>query len=341
MVTWAITAIVQAIVEPSEFGLGNPMTRSAFLRVHRAQLLAIALGAALVGGCAQTSDVEQQETLSAEIGAVAGDAAPTANQASPVAQSATSDMAKTSEIEPVPSDIGQPAPQLVKQASLVLVLTDIDAAVDQVQAILQRAQGDMLSLQDHRSPEGTAQQVTLTLRVPQAELDSVLNALRPLGTVQQQSLTAEDVSSQLVDLDARLKNLRQSEAALLKIMERSGEISHVLEVARELSTVRESIERMAAQQQNLKRQVAFSQIYLTLQSPVTQVTPLRPVGETLSNTWDAATQSVKAFTVSGLKLGLWLLAFSPYWVLTAAVGYGGYRLWHHRTAQPDAEAENS
>ncbi|OKH44789.1 hypothetical protein NIES30_21375 [Phormidium tenue NIES-30] len=284
----------------------------------------------------------QQEAVAPESGAVLGDAGATANQAiAPATDSATADMAKAGEIAPAPSDIGQPAPQLVKQASLVLVLTDIDAAVDQVQAILQQAQGDLLSLQDHRSPEGTAQQVTLTLRVPQAELDGVLNALRPLGTVQQQSLTAEDVSSQLVDLDARLKNLRQSEAALLKIMERSGEISHVLDVARELSTVRESIERMAAQQQNLKRQVAFSQIYLTLQSPVTQVTPLRPVGETLGNTWESATQSVKAFTVSGLKLGLWLLAFSPYWVLLAAVGYGGYRLWHHRTAQPDAEAENS
>lgn len=319
------------------------MTRSTFLRAHRAQVLAIALGAALVGGCAGAPDMaSEQETMAPESGAVLSDAAPTANQAIAPADAGASEQAKVGEvIEPAPSDIGQPAPQLVKQASLVLVLTDIDAAVNQVQAILQQAQGDVLSLQDYRSPEGTAQQVTLTLRVPQAELDTVLKALRPLGTVQQQSLTAEDVSSQIVDLDARLKNLRQSEAALLKIMERSGEISHVLEVARELSTVRESIERLDAQQQNLKRQVAFSQIYLTLESPVTQVTPLRPVGETLGNTWDAATQSVKAFTVSGLKLSLWLLAFSPYWVLLAAMGYGGYRLWHHHTAQPEpAEADN-
>jgi Domain of unknown function (DUF4349) len=320
------------------------MTRFPLLRAHHAQFLAIALGAALLGGCASVPDMaSQQEAMAPESGAVMDDAGATANQAiAPTAESTGSDMARAGEIvEPPTDDIGQPAPQLVKQASLVLVLTDIDAAVDQVQTILQQAQGDVLSLQDHRSPEGTAQQVTLTLRVPQAELDAVLNALRPLGTVQQQSLTTEDVSSQLVDLDARLKNLRQSEAALLKIMERSGEISHVLEVARELSTVRESIERMAAQQQNLKRQVAFSQIYLTLQSPVTQVTPLRPVGETLGNTWESATQSVKAFTVSGLKLGLWLLAFSPYWVLMAAAGYGGYRLWHHHTAQPEpAEADN-
>ncbi len=98
---------------------------------------------------------------------------------------------------------------------------------------------------------------------------------------------------------------------------------------------------MSAQKKNLKRQVAYSQIDLTLQSPVAQVTPLRPVGETLGNTWEAATQSVKVFTVSGLKLGLWLLAFSPYWALLAVVGYGSYRLWHSRAAQPvAAEADN-
>lgn len=324
------------------------MTRSAFplLRTHRAALLAIALGATLIGGCAEVPEIVlRQEAMSTQSDMAMGGAAPMAeNQAiAPAVEPGAVDMAKRSGmIEPVPSDIGQPTPQLVKQASLVLVLTDIDAAVTQVQTIIQQAQGDVLSLQDQRSPEGAAQQVSLTLRVPQAELDGVLKALRLLGTVQQQSLTAEDVSSQLVDLEARLKNLRQSESALLKIMERSGEISHVLEVARELSNVRESIERMAAQQQNLKRQVAFSQIYLTLQSPITQITPLRPVGETLSNTWEAATQSVKVFTVSGLKLGLWLLAFSPYWVLLAAVGYGSYRLWHSRTAQPvAAEADNS
>jgi hypothetical protein len=302
-----------------------------------------------VGGCAQAPDiVHQEEAMTTEAGVATGNTAPAAaNQVmAPAADAVAPEAAKSSgltePIEPPRGDVGQPTPQLVKQASLVLVLTDIDQAVDQVQTILQKAQGDMLGLQDYRSPEGTAQQVSLTLRVPQAELDNVLKALRPLGTVQQQSLTAEDVSSQIVDLDARLKNLRQSEAALLKIMERSGEISHVLEVARELSTVRESIERMAAQQQNLKREVAYSQIFLTLQSPVTQVTPLRPVGETLGNTWEAATNSVKAFTVSGLKLGLWLLAFSPYWALLAAAGYGSYCLWHQRAAQPQpAEAENS
>jgi hypothetical protein len=243
-------------------------------------------------------------------------------------------MATSSQPNPTETDLGQLTPQLVKQASLGLLLTDVEGAVTQVQEIVKQAQGDLLNLQDYRSPEGTAHQITLTLRVPQAQLESVLEAIRPLGTVQQQSLTAEDVSSQLVDMTARLKNLRQSETALLKIMERSGEISHVLEVARELSTVRESIERLAAQQQNLQRQVAYSQINLTLQSPVATVPPLRPVRETLDQTWQTATQSVQAFTVGGLKMGLWLLAYSPYLMVLAALIYGGYRWRWGRAVSP-------
>ena len=320
------------------------MTLSTFSvgRDRRFPIQAIALSIVLVSGCAATPNLAlKQEATTASAGAALGNLDYDDNQAmAPTVESASSDLERSGGIEPPASDIGQPAPQLVKQASLTLVLTDIDGAIAQVQTLLQQSQGDLLSLQDRRSPEGYTQRVSLTLRVPQAELDSVLSSLRSLGTVQQQSLTAEDVSSQLVDLDARLKNLRQSEAALLQIMERSGEISHVLDVARELSTVRDSIERIAAQQQNLQRQVAYSQIYLSLQSPVTSVPPLRPVGETLGNTWETATQSVKAFTVSGLKLGLWLLAFSPYWALLAAVGYGGYRLWHRQPAPetaPDGE----
>ncbi|NJL46318.1 MAG: DUF4349 domain-containing protein [Leptolyngbyaceae cyanobacterium SM2_5_2] len=302
-------------------------------RVRHFQRLGLGLWLVLLTSCADVPTVvlQNESTGSAVSTAptVAVDqAAQREAELAPAADTASSSVANGIS-EPV-ADIGQPTPQLVRQASLVLLATNLDKTVADVQTIVGDAEGDLLSLQDYRSPEGTAHQITMTLRVPQARLEDVIDRIRPLGTVQQQTLTAADVSTQLVDLSARLKNLRQSEAALLKIMDRSGEISHVLEVARELSTVRESIERLAAQQQTLQRQVAYAQIDLTLQSPVAAVPPLRPVQETLNHTWQTATQSVKAFTVSGLKLGLWLLAYSPYLVLLAILGYGGYRLWARR-----------
>jgi hypothetical protein len=227
-------------------------------------------------------------------------------------------------------------PQLVKQAHLTVVLPDPEAAADQIQQMVTQAQGDLLGLQDYRSPAGVAHEISLTLRIPQNRLNAVLANIRDLGTVQQQTITVEDVSNQIVDLEARLINLRKSEAALLNIMERSGDIADVLEVSRELSQVRESIERIDAQQQTLKQRVAYSHIYLTLKTPTAAVAPLRPAGETLGNTWQAATRSFKAFTLGGLKVGLWLLAYSPYLVLVAMLGFGVYRL---RRPRPIAAVE--
>ena len=299
-------------------------------RGRRWSSLVVGLGLvslALMGGCAGAPVME-----SSGEGSPAPGASPTGTSQEGIpAPMARMDGPSTEAIAPVPgTEVGQLTPQQVKRASLVITLTDLDGAMTQVQEVVRRAQGDLLSLEDTRQPEGRAHQVYLTLRVPQAQLEPTLTALRELGTVESQAIHAEDVSSQLVDLAARIKNLRQSEAALQRIMDRSGEISQVLEVARELSTVRDSIERLAAQEQNIQRQVAYSTIDLTLQSPITVVPPLRPASETLGNTWQGATQSVQAFTIGGLKVTLWLLAYSPYWILLSALVYGGYRLRRRR-----------
>jgi hypothetical protein len=312
-----------------------------YRRLRQVSGLSLSLGTALLVSCAsitggmdQTASPAARHELSETSEALVG--------ASPQAQTA-GDRA----LSPSPSADAQTAevlsqPQLVKQAHITMVLQDLDAAAEKAQTIIGQTQGDLLGLQDHRSPEGVAHQISLTLRIPHQHLDEVLADIRNLGSVQQQSITVEDVSDQLVDLDARLKNLRQSEAALLEIMDRSGEIADVLEVSRELSNVRESIERMAAQQQNLQRRVAYSYLYLTLKSPTTAVVPLRPAQETLGNTWQAATRSVKAFTLGGLKVSLWLLAYSPYLLLLAILGVGGYRLRTPRPAvTPEGEGEQS
>ncbi|MBD0267703.1 MAG: DUF4349 domain-containing protein [Cyanobacteria bacterium Co-bin8] len=228
----------------------------------------------------------------------------------------------------------QASPQLVKQAKLTLILDDVDEGTAAATQIAQQLQGDILTLEDWQPQQLTApRQVNLTLRLPQQNLEAALDQIRQLGDIQQQSVTAEDVSDQLVDLSARLRNLRQSEAALLKIMDRSGKIPEVLEVSRELSTVRESIERLAAQQQQLNQQVTYSTITLTLTSAIATTPNPRPLGETVSTSWQAATQSVGTFTVGLLKISLWLLAYSPYLALIAGIAFGGYR-WQRRTGQP-------
>lgn len=234
----------------------------------------------------------------------------------------------SSPVEP-PADVAAGQPQLIKQAQLSLVVESIDDSLKSASQIIRTHQGDILDLQDNQI-EAVERTAYLRIRVPQTNLDALLEALGALGTVQQQGLSAEDVSAQIVDAQARLRNLRKSEESLLKIMERSGEISHVLEVSRELSRVREQIEQIDARVQNLKTQVRYSTVELTLAAAVASQPVGRPLGETIGATWQEATQSVSELTVGLMQVGLWLLAYSPYLLVVAIASVLGYRTIRRR-----------
>lgn len=239
----------------------------------------------------------------------------------------------------IPAPGIQQSPQLVKHASLHIELAEVDEAIAAISEILTQYQGDLLQLSEQESHSGMPHQVSLQLRVPQNNLDAALVALRALGTVENQSITAEDVSMQLVDLQARIRNLRKSEEALLEIMERSGSIAEVLEVSRELSTIREAIERNDAQLKSLQSRVAYSTIALTLVSTQPPKLPVSSIQETLSDTWQDATASVRTLSVGLLQLVLWLLVFSPYIGVLVLGTWAGRRYW--RTHRPAPEQSHS
>ncbi len=248
-------------------------------------------------------------------------AAPSAAPAGISTGSSQGDAANKSASAAAESSDGAPAkpnapaqrPQLIKRANLSLTVESVDDSFSQVREIVKAQQGDILSLQDEgNSSQERMRRVTFELRVPQEKLDATVEALAKVGTVVDQSLSTEDVSTQLVDLQARLNNARKSEEALRELMDRSGAITDVLQVSRELSTVRESIEQMAAQQKSLQTQVSYSTIGLSVESAIA-LSPEQPaLSLQLGNAWNSATDSVGNVTTGLLKLGLWLLAYSPY-----------------------------
>ena len=218
-------------------------------------------------------------------------------------------------------------PQLIKKAELSVVVKSIDASSKSVTNIVEKQQGDILGFQNQKPPDSSVRQTaSVEIRVPQERLETTLEALAKLGTVENRSLTAEDVTEQLVDSEARLRNLRKSEEMVLKIMERSGSVGDVLKASQELSNIRESIERIDAQLKSLRNQVAYSTISLTLEAAVSaQQTPEPSLGLRVQETWGKATHSVGELTLGLFGLGIWLLAYSPYLLLIGAAAYGFYR----------------
>jgi hypothetical protein len=213
-----------------------------------------------------------------------------------------------------------PRPQLIKSAQLSLQVKSIEESSKTISEIVKQQQGDILELQDFRSSNsGIAQSVSFKLRVPQERLDLVIDLLSQLGIVKGRSLKAEDVSNQLVDLQARLKNSRQTEVQLQEILKQTGSVGDVLKVTQELSRVRESIEQIDAHLTNLKNQVAYSTVQVNLSSEIAVIPPQSDLGTQLQNTWNSATNSLTVVSIGLLKLAIWLLVYCPYWLIPLAI----------------------
>ncbi len=214
-------------------------------------------------------------------------------------------------------------PQLIRTASLRLTVQDVDSAIGDLRNLLKQQQGDIYNFDDQRGGDGARRQVNLELKVPQANLDPTIEALGKLGTIVNTQVSADDVTTQIVDTEARLKNLRQQEAMTQKIMERTGSIKDVLAVSQQLSQVRDQIERLDAQVKQLKTQVAYSTIKLQLSAaivggPVSQNT----FGQQVHDRWNRSTRGATQLVIGLTLLGIGLIPFLPFLLLLGVGLYG-------------------
>lgn len=276
----------------------------------------LGLGIIFLASCSRVPQSTTVESQAIEPSPAAMDSAPVEPPIDAVAVAA--ETART-------LDASAPAatPQLVKQASLTLRVDTVEERLDDLGTITRAQQGDILTLEGRGGSRN--QNAMVRLRVPQERLDATLEAIAELGQVTQRRISAEDVSAQMVDLEARLRNLRKTEEMLLGIMERSGEVGEVLQVAQEISQVRSSIEQLDAQRQQLGNQVRYSTITVTL-SPAIAASPIAPITirDELGQTWQQATLSFRHASVGLMKLLLWLLVYSPYIGIVVLIGLGYY-----------------
>lgn len=235
----------------------------------------------------------------------------------PAAQPVSMPVPRPKAITPRPRSARGPS-QLIRTANLNIEVTDVSKTLRAATSITEGQLGDVIGLNDETpSSDNAVHTGTMSIRVPQYRFEQTLDALGALGKVKSKSVNAQDVSDQLVDAQARLRNLRRTEADILKIMDRSGNIEQVLNVTQQLGSVREQIEQLDAQIQGMQYQVAYSTVNITFSSPVVVNVPTGFA--ILGEAWKSALATLRDFTVSLLSLGLWLLAFSPYIVVLALI----------------------
>jgi len=154
---------------------------------------------------------------------------------------------------------------VVRTGTFSLEVEDVDGSLAKLTNVV-KSQGGYVS-GSYRYTDTSTPYFTVTFRVPAASFDAAVLALRAEGTVLSEQISTYEVTMQLVDLEARLRNLRASEAALLELMTRATTVSDVLAVQTQLTSVRSDIESYDAQRASLADQVAMTTVSVTI-SPI-------------------------------------------------------------------------
>jgi hypothetical protein len=195
--------------------------------------------------------------------------------------------------------------KIVRTGSLELEVTGFAEALTKARTAIAGLGGYIASSEERHADDRDF--ASVTYRIPVDRWDDAVAALRGLATtVLTERTQAVEVTSQLVDLDARISNLRATEQALVAIMAKATKIPDILEVQGQLTTVRSEIEQLTAQREQLADQAAYGTL------SVAWSTPAAPVVET-QNAWDPGAEIEKAVAALlsvgqvATTAGIWLL----------------------------------
>lgn len=127
--------------------------------------------------------------------------------------------------------------------------------------------GHVADEQSQSDAKGGLDRVDLTLRVPQASFEKALDALGRLGTVRNRQQSVEDVTTQVIDNEARIKAQAASVASIERLLARATTIGEIMSIERELSTRQAELNSLKQQQKWLADQTSFSTVHLSLSRP--------------------------------------------------------------------------
>jgi hypothetical protein len=152
--------------------------------------------------------------------------------------------------------------KIVYTGSLQLVVADLQPALAQAKAAVMAAGGYIGASEE--SNDGTRPTAVITYRIPASRWEDVIGSLRGLATkVVGEKTQATEVGGQIVDLEARLANLRASETALQDIAKNTAKVTDLLAVQQQLTDVRGQIEELDGQRAQLVDQVSYGTLVTT------------------------------------------------------------------------------
>lgn len=223
------------------------MTQSLRVRRFLALILVVAVVAMAVTGCAKRAAVSPEGDVATSGGVLKGlpAEAPGTESSAPAPTTTNDQQAVTDR-------------KIIFNASLSLDVVDAEKAFNDCEILVAKYGGFVA--QSSLEKSDTRVLATVVLRVPAAKVTQLMTGLAGLGTITSRSSGSDDVTSQYIDIQARLKVLRAEEEQLIGFLKKATNIKDMLAVQEQLRSVRTEIEQYEGQQRYMDNATSLATV---------------------------------------------------------------------------------
>lgn len=232
--------------------------------------------------------------------------------------------------------------KIIHDVDFDIVVNDFADIPSKVDALVKEFADAYVAQMSLAGSEGQSRTGRWVVRVPNSAQGAFLERVRTFGTVNREDRKASDVSEEYYDLEARLKNKRETEARLLKVQqERTGELKDILEVEQQIDRVRGEIEQMQGRLNVLSMLTSLSTVTINVRE-IRNYKPPQAVSlvDRMGSTLDASLDGLREFGEGAL---LFVIAIAPWLPLLVLAFFAGRYLLRRvsrriaaaRTAAPE------
>lgn len=220
---------------------------------------------------------------------------------------------------------------IIKNGELSLRVQDTDGAFTQVTDTAARYGGYVIRSESDRS--GDFDQATLTIAVESAHFDTAMSDLRQIGLeVLRDATSGEDVTTEYVDLESRLRNLEATRDRVLTFLDQAQNAEEAVLVNQQLTQIEGDIEQIKGRMNYLEGRVAFSTITVSLQEKA----PEKDTSENWSarHIVDTAIEAQRDLVKLLFALLIWTVVVLGPYLLVVGLIVLTWRRYRRRTPPP-------
>jgi uncharacterized protein DUF4349 len=211
---------------------------------------------------------------------------------------------------------------VVRTGEIALASEHLGRVRHEIDRLLDALGGSVQSEDSSNGRHGGLVRSTLVLRVPADRFEAAEEALQRLGRVRSSTDSAEDVTTKVIDVDQRVRTLRNSLADLHRFQRSATNVRDLLRYENDITARQSELQSLTAQQRYLSDQTSMGTITVRLSTPSHYAPPPSPLDHAgflagLRGGWHAlAGAGVLLVTVLGAAL--------PFAVVLAALGVPGW-----------------